>query len=543
MTALTLTSANISFRPVAGVKVAPLQREFRGAWIATVNNIDWPSHPNLTTSQQQKELRTLIGRAAALRLNCVIFQVRPACDAFYVSKLEPWSEYLTGKMGRAPKPAWDPLAFAIGEAHRQGMELHAWFNPYRARYKGAKSAVATNHISLTQPALVKAYNGFQWLDPAEAAARAHSLRVILDVVQRYDVDGIHIDDYFYPYPDKKHTAFPDDASWKKYRGNMVRNDWRRMHINNFIRQINTEVHRVKPWVKFGVSPFGIWRPGHPKQIKGLDAYDELYADARLWLREGWLDYCAPQLYWQIADTEQAYPVLMQWWHEQNPKRRHLWPGINTAKVKTWKAKEFLSQINLTRRHPGVTGNIHWNISALAKNDGDLGAMLQRGIYSQPALPPASPWLDTSAQSAFGGVQVGCHSPPNHPHLARGTGRTHPPLAISNPCERPMAFTSPARQSTGRSGPRRHRPPRLHFPHRHRPRRQRKPAHGAGATLITFPSALPSQIAIEHGGRGCCCLGRCSLPSVPSSRLLSISVALNLNYPRRRSRRAKTHLLL
>ncbi len=399
LTALTLSAASILFRPVAGVKVAPLQREFRGAWIATVNNIDWPSHPNLTTSQQQKELRTLIGRAAALRLNCVIFQVRPACDALYVSQIEPWSEYLTGKMGRAPKPAWDPLAFAISEAHRQGMELHAWFNPYRARYKGAKSAVATNHISRTQPALVKAYNGFQWLDPAEAGARAHSLRVILDVVRRYDVDGIHIDDYFYPYPDAKRTAFPDDASWKKYRGNMARNDWRRMHINNFIRQINTEVHRVKPWVKFGVSPFGIWRPGHPKQIKGLDAYDELYADARLWLREGWLDYCAPQLYWQIADTEQAFPVLMQWWHEQNPKHRHLWPGINTAKVKTWKAKEFISQINLTRRHPGVTGNIHWNISALAKNDGDLGAMLQRGIYSQPALPPASPWLDNRPPKA------------------------------------------------------------------------------------------------------------------------------------------------
>ena len=166
-----------------------------------------------------------------------------------------------------------------------------------------------------------------------------------------------------------------------------------MHINNFIRDLHTEIHKVKPWVKFGVSPFGIWRPGYPKQIKGLDAYDALYADARLWLREGWLDYCAPQLYWPISAKAQSYPALMQWWHEQNPKRRHLWPGNNTAKIDPWPAKEIISQIDLTRRHPGATGNIHWNLSALFDNRKDIATKLKSGAYAQHALPPASPWLD------------------------------------------------------------------------------------------------------------------------------------------------------
>ncbi|MDP7010506.1 MAG: family 10 glycosylhydrolase [Verrucomicrobiota bacterium] len=392
-------SAAMQFVPTDKIQPPVPTREFRGAWIATVNNIDWPSKPGLSTADQKKELHELINHAATLKLNCVIFQVRPACDALYLSAHEPWSEYLTGKMGKAPKPFYDPLTFALDEAHKRGLELHAWFNPYRARYKGAKGDASTNHVSRTKQAIVKSYNGFRWLDPAEPEARAQSFKVILDVLRRYDVDGIHIDDYFYPYPDAKQTAFPDDTSWKRYRGKLSRKDWRRMHINNFIRDLHTEIHKVKPWVKFGVSPFGIWRPGHPKQIKGLDAYDTLYADARLWLREGWLDYCAPQLYWQTSAKAQSYPVLMQWWHEQNPKRRHLWPGNNTARINPWPAKEIISQINLTRQHPGVTGNIHWNLSALHDNRKEIATELQSGAYAQHALPPASPWLDNRPPNA------------------------------------------------------------------------------------------------------------------------------------------------
>ncbi len=388
---LLLTAADVAYRP-GQTAVPALSREFRGAWIATVNNIDWPSKPGLPVAEQQKELADLIDSAAQLKLNCLIFQVRPACDALYPSTLEPWSEYLTGKMGQAPQPLWDPLAYAIREAHRRGMELHAWFNPYRARYKSAKGPAANGHISRTHPQLVRSYDGYQWLDPAEPAAAAHSLKVILDVTRRYDVDGIHIDDYFYPYPAANRAPFPDEASWKTFQGDMDRKEWRRMHINNFIKRLHTEIHKIKPHVKFGISPFGIWRPGYPKQIKGLDAYGTLYADARLWLREGWLDYCAPQLYWRIDPPAQSYPVLLQWWHEQNPKRRHLWPGNNSAKVEPWPATEILNQIDLTRKHPGTTGNIHWNLSALVDNRGKLGTQLMAQKYQHPALLPASPWL-------------------------------------------------------------------------------------------------------------------------------------------------------
>ena len=396
---LSLMGSEVLYRTSDKAAIPPLPREFRGAWIATVNNIDWPSKPGLPVANQKKELSKLIETAARLKLNCLIFQVRPACDALYPSELEPWSEYLTGKMGKAPAPTWDPLAYAINESHRRGLELHAWFNPYRARYKGAKGAPAANHISRTQPSLVKNYNGFQWLDPAEPAAAKHSLKVILDVTQRYDVDGIHIDDYFYPYPDSKRTSFPDETSWSRSKAKISRKDWRRMHINNFIKHLYNEIHKIKPHIKFGISPFGIWRPGYPKQIKGLDAYDELYADARLWLREGWLDYCAPQLYWQINDKDQSYPVLMQWWHEQNPKGRHLWPGNNSAKVDPWPASEIIKQINLTRKHLGVTGNIHWNMSALLDNRNNLGTQLITRTYTQPALVPASQWLNNRPPKA------------------------------------------------------------------------------------------------------------------------------------------------
>jgi len=390
-------SAAVQFVPTDKIQPPVPTREFRGAWIATVNNIDWPSKPSLTSAQQQKELREIIERAAQLKLNALIFQVRPACDALYISRLEPWSEYLTGKMGKAPKPAWDPLAFAINEAHKRGLELHAWFNPFRARYKSSVGAASNSHISRKQPRLVKSYGGYQWLDPAEPAAQAHSLAVILDVAQRYAVDGVHLDDYFYPYQVRdskgKLLDFPDDSSWKRYKGKMTRADWRRDNINRFLQRMYTEIKKTRPWIKVGISPFGIWRPGYPKTIKGLDAYDSLYADARKWLNNGWLDYCAPQLYWSIESPGQSYPKLLKWWAGENKKRRHLWIGNNSAKVNPWKADEIIKQIGLTRSERGSTGNIHWNVSALTKDRGGLATQLKKTTYSKPALVPASPWLD------------------------------------------------------------------------------------------------------------------------------------------------------
>lgn len=382
----------------------PLKREFRGVWVATVANIDWPSRPGLPVAEQQAELVAILDRAATLGLNAVVLQVRPAADALYASPHEPWSEYLTGAMGRPPEPFYDPLAFAVTEAHRRGLELHAWFNPYRARHPSARSPVSAGHLSRTRPELVREYGRHLWMDPGEPEVREHTLRVILDVVRRYDIDGVHIDDYFYPYRERdasgREIPFPDDASWERYRqagGRLERDDWRRHNVDELIRELYAAIKAEKPWVKFGISPFGIWRPGHPEQIQGFDAYDQLYADARRWLLNGWVDYFTPQLYWPIAQTPQSYPVLLRWWIEQNARGRHIWPGNFTSRVlagnaPAWPSREVLAQIYVTRAQPGATGNVHFSMRALMENPDSLADRLAGEAYAEPALAPASRWL-------------------------------------------------------------------------------------------------------------------------------------------------------
>ncbi|HEY3932866.1 MAG TPA: family 10 glycosylhydrolase [Verrucomicrobiae bacterium] len=374
-------------------------REFRGAWIATVANIDWPSKPGLTVNRQKTELISLLDRAAQLHLNAVIFQVRPVCDAMYASSIEPWSEYLTGTQGKAPQPFYDPLAFAIAEAHKRGLELHAWFNPFRASHPLAKSPAALNHISRTHPELVRRYGDQLWLDPGEPTVRDYVLRVVIDVVKRYDVDGVQFDDYFYPYPEKDSAGraldFPDYATWKKYGlpNGLERGDWRRQNVNQFIQSVYQNIKAAKPWVKFGISPFGIWRPQNPPQIRGLDAYATLYADSRKWLAEGWLDYFAPQLYWPADQREQSFPVLLKWWREQNVKGRNLWPGLSAANVGAkFSANEIVRQIQITRGQ-NVNGEIFYHLKNLTDNP--ALAEIIRNDYPQTALVPASPWLDST----------------------------------------------------------------------------------------------------------------------------------------------------
>lgn len=385
----------------------PVPREFRGVWIATVNNIDWPSKPGLPVDKQKEELLALLDLAARVRLNAVIFQVRPAADALYRSDLEPWSVYLTGRNGRPPDPAWDPLAFAVAEAHRRGMELHAWFNPYRARFRGDRGPLSTRHVSRTMRSVVKQYGPYLWMDPGEPTVRAHTTKVIVDVVRRYDIDGVHIDDYFYPYPEldrrRREIPFPDNASWTKYRrsgGTLDRDAWRRRNVDLLVERLYREIKAAKPWVKFGVSPFGIWRPGYPESVRGLDAYDVLFADSRRWLVEGWLDYFTPQLYWAVGAPQQSYPALLEWWAAQNQRGRHLWPGNGTYKVtnsgsQRWPASEMLQQINLTRDRPGAGGNVHYNMGALVKSVDALSDKLAAGPYAGPALVPATPWLSST----------------------------------------------------------------------------------------------------------------------------------------------------
>ncbi len=384
-----------------------LPREFRAAWVATVANIDWPSARGLPVATQQREARELIARARALGLNALILQVRPMADALYASALEPWSEYLTGEQGKPP--GYDPLAFWIEETHRAGIQLHAWFNPYRARHSTARSPLAASHVGNNRPALVRAYGDQLWLDPGDPGAEAHVLGVLLDVVRRYDVDGVHIDDYFYPYPIQdaagQRLDFPDEPSWQTFLaggGTLTRADWRRRNVDRFIERLYRQVHLAKPHVRVGVSPFGIGRPDRrPPGVTGFSQYDELYTDVERWLEQGWLDYLAPQLYWKRDSPGQPFAPLLDYWRAQNPKGRHVWPGLFTSRTgppEPWPAAEITAQIQATRERGGATGHIHFSMVALKKDFGGVATELA-GTYRGPALVPPAPWLQGAAPPA------------------------------------------------------------------------------------------------------------------------------------------------
>jgi uncharacterized lipoprotein YddW (UPF0748 family) len=394
--AATMTAASTP------LQIPGMAREFRAVWVATVANIDWPSKPGVSTDQARNEMIAILDKCKELKLNAVIWQIRPCADALYDSKLEPWSEFLTGRSGKAPNPYWDPLEFGVREAHKRGIEFHCWFNPYRAKHSIQKGDLSMDHISNAQPNIVKQYGEFKWMDPGEKATQRHSLGVIFDVVKRYDVDGIHVDDYFYPYKSyAKGADFPDDHSYQIYTnsgGRMPRNDWRRANVDSFIRDAYEGIHKIKPWVKFGISPFGIYRPGQPSTVKaGMDQFADLYADPLKWWQKGWCDYMTPQLYWKI-NSEQPYRDLLSWWQKQNSTKRNLWPGNYTSKtdrIETegsaiWPASEIVDQVQATREM-GAGGNVHFSMRALMHNAGGITDALRK-LYSQPALVPASPWL-------------------------------------------------------------------------------------------------------------------------------------------------------
>lgn len=359
------------------------EREFRGAWVATVYNLDWPSKPGLPAPEQKRELRQLLDRAAELKLNAILFQVRPESDALYFSGKEPWSRFLSGQQGVAP--GYDPLAFAVEEAHARGLELHAWFNPFRAA-ANAKNALASNHIANKRPEWVRRYGTQLWLDPGEPGARDYVISVMVEVAKRYAVDGIHIDDYFYPYP-KPGLSFPDDKTAARYGAGMSRADWRRNNINCFVQTMYSQLKAARPGARIGISPFGIWRPGVPSTIEGqLDSYADLFADSRLWLQRGWCDYLAPQLYWSIP-SKQSFPVLLDWWRAQNP-HLPIWPGIATERIGSSRpSKEILDQIALTREGADLPGHIHWSMKALLNNQGGIAEKLAKGPYRKKAELP------------------------------------------------------------------------------------------------------------------------------------------------------------
>lgn len=368
----------------------PLAREFRAAWVASIYNIDWPSASGLSAGAQQAEMRGILDKLVALKMNAVIFQVRPQCDALYQSSMEPWSTWLTGTMGRSP--GYDPLAYCIQQAHARGIEVHAWFNPFRALSNNSQH-VCSSHITHTQPQITKKFGSMTWCDPASESTRSRALAVILDVVKRYDIDGVHMDDYFYPYPSGG-LNFADGKTPAQ----------RRSYVDAFVSGLYSAVKRQKSWVRVGISPFGIWRPGVPSGIEaGLDSYEQLAGDSRKWLKNGWVDYLAPQLYWPIAPQKQSFTALLTWWRQQGS--RPVWPGIATERIGGKEdrrpASEITNQINLSRQiGKNWNGHIHWSANSLMKNKGGIATKLA-GTYTQPCAVPPMPWVSSKCPAAPG----------------------------------------------------------------------------------------------------------------------------------------------
>lgn len=376
------------------------QKELRGAWVASVANIDWPSQRGLTVAQQKAELITILNRLQELNMNAIILQVRPAADAFYDSKIEPWSAWLTGTQGVAPNPYYDPLEFAVAESHKRNIELHAWFNPYRAQNK-EQYKLAPNHVANTYPQYVYEYGGLLWMDPGAKPIQDQTYNVIIDVVKRYDIDAIHLDDYFYPYP-VDGEEFPDNNTYNSYLnggGTLGLEDWRRDNVNRLVKRLYQGIHAAKPHVKFGISPFGINRPGQPPGIRGFDQYEGLYADPEKWLAQGWVDYIAPQLYWRIDPPQQSYPALLGWWVQNNPQRRHVYAGNNLSQFNgnTWTISEYQRQVAISRRMSDrlSLGNIFFSMKVFKENRLGINNTFKSSIYNTPALTPSMSWLDNT----------------------------------------------------------------------------------------------------------------------------------------------------
>ncbi|MFT4177605.1 MAG: family 10 glycosylhydrolase [Luteolibacter sp.] len=385
----TFSSAQ-SYAPV-NEKPPQLAREFRAAWIASIYNLDWPSSPGLSAAAQQAQLRAILDKLVALKMNAVVFQVRAQCDAMYSSPYEPWSSSLTGRMGGSP--GYDPLAFCIREAHARGIEVHAWFNPFRALSSSSQS-VSGSHVSRSAPHITKRYGSMIWCDPAHPETRSRALKAILDVVKRYDIDGVHLDDYFYPYPSGG-LRFADGKSPAE----------RRAYIDGFVNNLYSAVKRQKPWVRVGISPFGIWKPGVPSGIEaGLNAYEDLAGDARKWLNNGWVDYLAPQLYWRDSPRKQSFSHLLGWWRQQGS--RPVWPGIATARINSSEdpgrpASEIIRQIQLSRQiGRNWNGHLHWSAKSLMTNKGGIANQLA-SVYTQPAAVPPMPWINRNTPASPG----------------------------------------------------------------------------------------------------------------------------------------------
>ena len=388
---------------LALVVSAQQKREFRGAWIQCVNG----QFKGIGTETMQRTLTYQLNELQKDGCNAIIFQVRPECDALYESDLEPWSYYLTGVQGEKPNPYWDPLQWMIDECHRRGMELHAWINPYRAKTKSPHQNAA-NHVIVRHPEWTFDYDGLTLLNPAYKECRDYICDVVKDIVERYDVDGLHIDDYFYPYP-VAGVEIPDEAQYRAAPNGMKnRDDWRRYNVNMFIQQVYETIHATKPWVKFGVSPFGIYRnqksDPNGSKTNGLQNYDQLYADVLLWDANGWMDYCVPQLYWEIGNKAADYDELIHWWN-RHLTRTPLYIGEDVERTVKYPDLTNKSQHQLAAKMalhaelPRIQGTVLWYAKAAVDNVGNYGTLLRNNYWRMPALQPLMPHIDKKAPKA------------------------------------------------------------------------------------------------------------------------------------------------
>ena len=391
----------------------PPKRELRGVWIATVRNIDWPAKGSTNPAAQRKELLEILDSHQRTGINSIYLQVRPSADALYGKGRELWSQFLTGKQGVIPNPYWDPLDFAITEAHKRGMELHAWLNPYRATNDLIDSNTSVNHIKRKHPEWFFDYGNQAYFNPGIPEVRSYITQVMMDVVRNYDVDGIHFDDYFYPYPGR--TSLPDSATYAQYgQGFNSIYDWRRDNVNKFIKTLSDSIHAARKYLKFGVSPYGIWRnkadvPEGSETSGNVTLWHSLYADARKWTKEGWLDYVNPQIYFPFYYKVAPFEKMMDWW-ASNGYGKHVYigeaPFLAERTTEGWKDKSQLpNQVRYQRKNPNVQGSVYFSSKSVTTNMGGFRDSLRNDLYSNPALVPTMSWLDSIPPNAPSGLKV------------------------------------------------------------------------------------------------------------------------------------------
>ena len=379
-------------------------KEFRAVWIASVDNIDWPSKKGMAVDTQKAEFIRILNMHQQNGINAVVMQIRPATDAFYPSPYEPWSEWLSGIQGKAPTPYYDPLQFMIEETHKRKMEFHAWCNPYRADFKVGKASIAPSHITRLHPNWFLEYGDKKYFDPGNKQAQEFVVEVIKDITDRYDVDAIHFDDYFYPYRIAK-KEFPDSVSFAQYGNGLKIDEWRRSNVDSVIYKLFTAIRKTKPHVKFGISPFGVWRNAD-KDLRGSNTkagqtnYDDLYADILLWLQKGWIDYVAPQLYWEFGHKAAPYEILIDWW-SKNTYGKHCYIGLGIYRAGTsdaWKDSTLLPrQIELLRTTPNVQGMIFFSSKSFNRNPNGWNDSLRLHYFKEPALIPEMHWLQKKSK--------------------------------------------------------------------------------------------------------------------------------------------------